>query len=399
MTIQVNELWTAIAALATILMGARITRSVPMLGRYNIPPAVTGGLLVAMALGAVSAWGGVRVEFGDTLRNALLLIFFAAVGFSAKLRRIASGGRAVLAMCALIAVLAVLQSGIGVALATAFGKPPALGVFLGGVSFLGGHGTTVAWAESELAAQIPGALDVGLVCATLGLVAGAIVAGVVGTRLAERVPTVAAGDALPVEEEKEEPWPEDAWVSERWLRVLLWMAAAIGLGLAVRPFVMATFNATVPAFLTVLLSAVVLTNLADVARLRIDSAACDLIGTLALRVFLAIAMMGIRVSTVGAEAGLIVVATLAQVALAVALAVLVVYPVARGRDGAVAAGGFIGVAIGAMPVSLAAMNRLMLTYGPAPRAFLAVSLAGALFTDTANALVVQTMLTWFGPPQ
>lgn len=398
MTIQVNELWTAIAALATILMGASITRRVPLLARYNIPPAVTGGLIVALVLGVLSAWRGVQVDFADTLRNALLLVFFAAVGFSAKLRRIASGGRAVLAMCALIAVLAVLQSGIGVALATAFGKPPGLGVFVGGVSFLGGHGTTVAWAESELAAQIPGALDVGLVCATLGLVAGAIVAGVVGTRLAERAPK-AEGNAPPVEEQKEAPWPEDVWVSERWLRVLLWMAAAIGLGLAVRPFVMATFNATVPAFLTVLLSAVVLTNVADLARLRIDSAACDLIGTLALRVFLAIAMMGIRLSTVGAEAGLIVVATLLQVVLAVALAVLIVYPVARGRDGAVAAGGFIGVAIGAMPVSLAAMNRLMLTYGPAPRAFLAVSLAGALFTDTANALVVQTMLTWFGPPQ
>jgi len=398
MTIQVNELWTAIAALATILMGARITRSVPILARYNIPPAVVGGLIVALVLGVLSAWRGVQVDFADTLRNALLLVFFAAVGFSAKLRRIASGGRAVLAMCALIAVLAVLQSGIGVALATAFGKPPGLGVFVGGVSFLGGHGTTVAWAESELAAQIPGALDVGLVCATLGLVAGAIVAGVVGTRLAERAPK-AEGNAPPVEEQKEAPWPEDVWVSERWLRVLLWMAAAIGLGLAVRPFVMATFNATVPAFLTVLLSAVVLTNVADLARLRIDSAACDLIGTLALRVFLAIAMMGIRLSTVGAEAGLIVVATLLQVVLAVALAVLVVYPVARGRDGAVAAGGFIGVAIGAMPVSLAAMNRLMLTYGPAPRAFLAVSVAGALFTDAANALVVQAMLTWFGPPQ
>jgi len=395
-TIQVDELWTAIAALATILMGARITRGVPWLARYNIPPAVTGGLIVAAVLGIFSAWRGVQIDFADTLRNALLLVFFAAVGFSAKLRRIASGGRAVLAMCALIAVLAVLQSGIGVALAAAFGKPLGLGVFVGGVSFLGGHGTAVAWAESELASQIPGALDVGLVCATLGLVTGAIVAGVVGTRLAEHAPK-AEGHALAMPEEA--PWPEDAWVSDRWLRVLLWMAAAIGLGLTVRPFVMSYFNVTVPAFLAVLLSAVVLTNVADLVRLRIDHAACDLIGTLALRVFLAIAMMGIRLSTVGAEVGLIVVATLAQVSLAVALAVLVIYPVMRGRDGAVAAGGFIGVAIGAMPVSLAAMNRLMLTYGPAPRAFLAVSLAGALFTDTANALVVQTMLTWFGPPQ
>lgn len=393
MTVQVDELWTAIAALATILMGARITRGVPLLARYNIPPAVTGGLIVAVGLGVLGAWRGVQIDFAVTLRNALLLVFFAAVGFGAKLRRILVGGRAVLLMCALIAVVAVLQSGIGVALAAAFGRPLGLGVFVGGVSFLGGHGTTVAWAESELASQIPGALDVGLVCATLGLVLGAIGAGVVGTRLAERAPR-SEGQSVAVPDEA--PWHEDVWESERWVRALLWMAAAIGIGLAARPFAMLAFNATVPAFLAVLLSAVVLTNLADLARLRVDSAACTLIGTLALRVFLAIAMMGIRFSTVGAEAGLIIVATLAQVLLAIALGVLVVYPFMRGRDGAVAAGGFIGVAIGAMPVSLAAMNRLQLTYGPAPRAFLAVSLAGALFTDTANALVTQAMLTWFG---
>jgi ESS family glutamate:Na+ symporter len=48
-----------------------------------------------------------------------------------------------------------------------------------------------------------------------------------------------------------------------------------------------------------------------------------------------------------------------------------------------------------MPVGLAAMKRLSLKYGDAPGAFLIITLAASLFTDTANALVVQWFLTWF----
>lgn len=393
MTISVNELWTAVAALATILLGVRINAVVRPLARYNIPPAVSGGLLVAAGLLIVSASFDIHFRFADTLRNALLLVFFAALGLTAKLRKITTGGGAVLGMCVLIAVLAIAQSAVGVALATAFGLPPGLGVFVGSAAFLGGHGTVVAWADSELAAALPYALEIGLVCATLGLVSGAIFSGVVGTRLAERA-APSAGGAL--EEKVEAPWPEGPWVSDRWIRVLLWLAASVALGLAVRPWVIAQWGITVPAFLAVLLSAVLLTNLADLVRMRVDEEGGDLVGTLALRVFLAIAMMGLQLSAVGDALGFILAAAACQVALTALLGTVVVAPMLKGRDGAVGAAGFIGFGLGAMPVGLAAMKRLILSYGGAPHALLVVTLAGSLFTDTANALVVQTFLSWFG---
>ncbi len=87
MTIALNELWTGIAALATILLGVRINRWVPVLAEYSIPPAVTGGLLIAILLAVIGGIAGFKVTFGDTLRNALLLIFFASLGLTAKFRR------------------------------------------------------------------------------------------------------------------------------------------------------------------------------------------------------------------------------------------------------------------------------------------------------------------------
>ena len=394
MTIALNELWTGIAALATILLGVRINRWVPVLAEYSIPPAVTGGLLIAILLAVIGGVAGFKVTFGDTLRNALLLIFFASLGLTAKFRRLSRGGGAVALLCVLIAVLAIAQSAIGVAIASAFGRPAALGVFLGSVPFLGGHGTTVAWAETEQAANLPHALEIGMVCATLGLVSGAIVSGIVGTRLAEHAARSPDQNVAPVESEPE--WPQGPFDSDRWITVLLWLALSIGLGLAARPIVGEVLGVTIPAFLAVLLAAVIVTNVADLARIRLDLAGADLIGTLALRVFLAIAMLGLQLAAVGDSVGLVAVAVLAQIVLTALIAALLVYPLLKGRDGAIGAAGFVGFGLGAMPVGLAAMKRLALKYGDAPRAFLVITLAASLFTDTANALIVQGFLTWFG---
>jgi glutamate:Na+ symporter, ESS family len=394
MTIALSELWTGVAALATILLGVRINRWVPVLSEYSIPPAVTGGLLVAIVLAIVGSMTEWRVTFADTLRNALLLIFFAALGLTARFRRLKSGGGAVMLLCVLIALLAIAQSAIGVALASAFGRPAALGVFLGSVPFLGGHGTTVAWAEAEQAAGLSHALEIGMVCATLGLVAGAIVSGIVGTRLARRVAQEPGGAAQP--EVAAAEWPQSPFDSDRWITVLLWLAVSIGLGLAARPLVNGAFGTNLPAFLAVLLAAVLVTNLADLLQLDIDLEGADLVGTLALRVFLAIAMLGLQLAAVGDSVGLIAAAVTAQVALTVLIAVVFVFPLLKGRDGAIGAAGFVGFGLGAMPVGLAAMKRLALKYGDAPRAFLVITLAASLFTDTANALIVQSFLTWFG---
>ncbi len=394
MTIALNELWTGIAALATILLGVRINRRVPVLAEYSIPPAVTGGLLIAILLAVIGGVIGFKVTFGDTLRNALLLIFFASLGLTAKFRRLSRGGGAVAVLCVLIAVLALAQSAIGVAIASAFGRPAALGVFLGSVPFLGGHGTTVAWAETEQAANLPHALEIGMVCATLGLVFGAIVSGIVGTRLAEHAARSPDQSVAPVASEPE--WPQGPFDSDRWITVLLWLALSIGLGLAARPIVGEMLGVTIPAFLAVLLSAVIVTNVADLARIRLDLVGADLIGTLALRVFLAIAMLGLQLAAVGDSVGLVAVAVLTQIVLTTLIAATLVYPLLKGRDGAIGAAGFIGFGLGAMPVGLAAMKRLALRYGDAPRAFLVITLAASLFTDTANALIVQGFLTWFG---
>jgi ESS family glutamate:Na+ symporter len=51
----------------------------------------------------------------------------------------------------------------------------------------------------------------------------------------------------------------------------------------------------------------------------------------------------------------------------------------------------VGFALGAMPVGLGTMRRLEESLGPAPRAFLVITLAASLFADAANAIGIGTM--------
>jgi len=386
----VNELWTFVLAIAAILLGAWMSAKWAWLKASNIPPAVSGGLVFAVVIAILHSVIGRDVEFGTVSRNTLLLIFFVGLGLAAKFSGLRKGGVQVALLCAVIALTVAAQNAVGVALAKAFGFPSALGLFMGSIPLLGGHGTAAAWAQAPEASSLPGAFELGIAAATLGLVAGGLVAGPVATWLARFARQPAAGtDAGPAEPAvASEPGAElaDILSSDRWLRVLLLIASSLAIG-QVLQWVVVRANVTVPAFLTAMFGGIVLSNLADVVRRPIDYHLAELISTIALRLFLAMAMLGLKLWALAAFVGVLSAMLAAQVAVVVLVAVLLVFPaMGRDREAAIAAGGYIGFGLGAMPVGLGTMRRLSESLGPAPRAILVITLAASLFADAANAL-------------
>jgi len=409
--IALNELWTLVVALLTIGLGSGVIARVPALARYSIPPAVVGGFLVAvlMLLAQQLGW---KFAFATLTRSALLLVFFTTLGLSARLRALRGGGVAVALMSLAIASLAVAQNAVGAGVAWAFGEPASLAVFLGSAAFLGGHGTTAAWAGQALAASAANAFEVGMACATLGLVAGGVLGSVVATRLLDRAahtPGLGTADAPVHGEVTLHSDKDDAkfglWTSsDRWLRQLLVLSLTIGIALAWQVW-LAGRGINIPPFLACLLTAVVFTNVADLLKRGVDLETADLVGTVALRLFLAMSLMSLDLAAVFRAAGLIVSAVVLQCIVTGLIAVtLVRYAATRGsqgvqaaRDGAVAAGGFMGFGLGAMPVGLSVMQRITLQHGAAPRAFLVVTLAASLVQDLINAGAVQATLSWAAP--
>ncbi len=393
--LALNELFTLILAILAILLGIVMNTRSAMLRASNIPPAVLGGLVFACIFAALHSTLGLEIEFASGNRSALLLIFFVGLGLAAKFSGLRQGGVQVALLCAVIALMVIAQNGVGILLAKAFGMAPSLGLFVGSIPLLGGHGTAAAWAQAPEAAGLSGAFELGIAAATLGLVAGGLVAGPVATVLArlarETLQTQDAASSEPAPGSEPGTGLAGILSSDRWLRVLLLIAAALAIGQGLQ-WVAVRMNVTIPAFLTAMFGGIVLTNLADLAKRPIDFQLADLVSTIALRLFLAMAMLSLKLWALLAFVGLLSAMLAAQISIVVLAASLLVFPLmGRDRQAAIAAGGFIGFALGAMPVGLGTMRRLQESLGPAPRAFLVITLAASLFTDAANAIGIGTL--------
>lgn len=403
-TFHLDSAWTLAAAVATILLGMRLHRVWPALERANIPPSVSAGLLLSVLLTLLRAGGVADVRLAPEPRGVLLLVFFASLGFGAHLGRLAKAGKGALVICLAVLLAIVAQNAAGLLLAKAFGQPAALGLFVGSAAYLGGHGTATAWAS---AVPVAGALEVGLGGATLGLVLGSLLAGPVAAWLmrgqaasaTHPAPAARAGGqgTMPDAHDAAAPVRGAPFSSDRWLPPLLGLLVCVAAGPGLTAWLGHAAGWQVPTFLVVLLAAVALTNAADLLRRPFDTQASDLVGTVALRVFLAMAMLTLDWAELAEHLPLLLSGALVQAAITCAIGIGLVYVLfGRGHEGAVACGGFIGFGIGAMPIGLAVMRRLQTAYGDAPRAMLAFTLAASLFPDTANALVIAALLRWLG---
>jgi ESS family glutamate:Na+ symporter len=147
---------------------------------------------------------------------------------------------------------------------------------------------------------------------------------------------------------------------------------------------------TLPAYIGAMIVAALVRNTADATRiLRIESRVVDDLGTIALSLFLTMALMSLRLWELFDLALPMLVILGAQVALTAAFSYWVTFRVmGRDYDAAVAAGGHCGFGLGATPNAVANMESLVERFGPAPRAFLVVPMVGAFFIDFTNALII-----------
>src|SRR6202046_4531095 len=176
--IQVPGLLTFTIAIVVFFMGSGLNRLIKPLHRWNIPEAVTGGLLAAIVTLLAYKVLGIEVSFSLDARDLLLLYFFTGIGLNARLDDLASGGRPLLLLLGLTLVYLVIQNLIAAGRVAALGLPWGITAFVGSASLIGGHGTTIAWAPIITERfGLSNALEVGIATATLGLVVASLVGG------------------------------------------------------------------------------------------------------------------------------------------------------------------------------------------------------------------------------
>ena len=412
--LKLDLIQTLALAGVVLFAGYGVRRLVPALARYNIPAPVVGGLLVAAMMWIARANGVTPVQFDTTLQAPLMIAFFTSVGFGASVSLLRVGGPLVVGFLVLATAAAVLQNLVGMGIAVALGEQPLLGVLAGSVTLTGGPATGLAFAPLFEEAGVSGAATIAVAAAMAGIVAGGLAGGPLGTLLIARhrlrtpggdahapggtaqnvVEDTVGGPAEGTAPVPVAPGGEDV-EAYGLLKALVTMLVAMGIGAWVSKG-FAALGVTLPAYIGAMLVAAAIRNLDDYTRIiGISQRTIDDLGTVALSLFLVMALMTLRLWELAGLALPLTIILLVQVALVAALAVWVVYRwTGRNYDAAVMASGFVGFMLGTTANAMANMGALVERFGPSPRAFLVVPIVGAFFIDFTNALIITTFVNF-----
>jgi ESS family glutamate:Na+ symporter len=394
-TISLNLLETLALATALFFVGQVIVQRSAVLQRYSIPVPVVGGVLFALVAAAVDLVMPLQLTFEESLKDPLLLAFFATLGLGADVRSLAQGGWRLVILLVLFVTMMVMQCAIGIGMARLLDLHPLVGLLGGSISLTGGHGTAAAYAASfSDTRNLQGALELGMAAATAGLILGSLLAGPVAERVMRR------RRAAPAASEARPAGPPGAVfvaiTAEQLLFVLLVCLACIG-GAHLMSTLMKGSGILLPDFLWALLIGMAVRNVlvplgtrAGLVLKLVNDGAVQAFGSVSLSLFLIMALMSMRVLDVATLAGPLL---LIVVVNAIATAAFAYFVTARAmggdHDAAVISGGQVAAGLATTAVAMSVMQTLSERHGPAPIAFLLIPIVGAFFADIANAIVLQ----------
>ncbi|QFU77457.1 sodium/glutamate symporter [Halioglobus maricola] len=390
---------TLIAAILVLYLGRFLNARLALLRNYNIPEPVTGGLLASIFFGLLYTFADIEVNFDMANRDMLLVVFFTTIGLSSRIDVLKAGGKSLGILLLLAAGYLLIQNLVGIGISAATGSVPVLGVLTGSVSLSGGHGTAIAWAPTFARDYgILYAMEIGLACATFGLIFGGIIGGPIARFLVWRhkLTPDATGDLTVGFRYKE----HEIINVDSILQVLLVIAIAIGLGLHLN-LLFGSWGVKLPDFVTCLFAGIILTNslprFLPKYQWPSGTRSLALVSDVSLGLFLAMSLMSLQLWALADLAGSMMLLLVAQVVLISLFSIFVVFRALGGDyDAAVICSGYSGLALGATPTAIANMTAVTKSLGPAPRAFIVVPLVGAFFIDLFNAVVINLLLAWFG---
>ena len=405
-TIALNMYQTAAIAMLLLVLGRFIISKSAFLQRCCIPAPVVGGLVFAIIHLILYMTGILEITFDETVKTLFMNIFFCSVGFTACFRLLKKGGKKVFMFLASAIFMVCLQDVLGSVLAQLFGWDARLGLCTGSIPMVGGHGTAGSYGplmEDKLG--IGGANVLAIAAATFGLVSGSLMGGPTARGIINKY-NLKSTEAEEAAADLNDLSAEDKAKSERMdtesftnAAVLLFVALGIG------TLVTVLFNNisidmgdtvitfTFPGYIGAMIVAAIIRNIADAKGLVLPAKAIDTWGNTSLSIFLAIALMTLKLWQLAELAIPMVVMLAAQVVLMFIFARYVVFNV-MGRDyeAAVMVSAFCGFGMGATPNAMANMQALTKKFGPAPQAFFIVPLVGSLFIDFFNGIIITVFL-------
>jgi len=388
-----------------LFLGFALVKVIPVLGRYNIPAAVVGGLLVALLITSLRVTDTATFTFDTSLQTPLMTAFFTSIGLSASVALLRAGSGQALLFLALASILAVAQNLIGIGVAVAFGETPLLGVLMSSTALTGGPATALAFAPQFAAAGVPAAESLAIAAAMAGIVLGGLFGGPIATRLliqhgmtgssrGAKHDTTDRIEVRSLEHEQSDVHEEEGEDDVRdALKALVVLLVAMALG-GVLSVGFVQVGLTLPGYVGAMLVGAAIRYVDDsTGWIGIPHNLASKVGAVCLTLFLVVALMNLKLWELASLALPLIVNLVLQVAVVALFCSWVVFRVmGRDYDAAVMSGGFTGFMLGTTANAMAVMRTIVERFGPAPRAFLVAPIVGAFFIDFTNAVIITAFL-------
>lgn len=400
---QIKPFMAVTIGIMVLFAGKRVNDAVKALREYSIPEPVTGGLICSVLIALVYLLTGIEIEFDLAARDILLVYFFTTIGINSSLKDLLEGGKPLVVLLVITIGFMFLQNITGLTVAKLFGLQSQVGLLGGSISLIGGHGTAIAWAP-RVAEQygIGNAMEIGIACATFGLILASLMGGPIGKFLITRYnlkPAVQESEVVGISDDKRGDEKID-YLSflDSILAIHICMIFGMVLNSAIE-----SAGLQLPVFVTCLFAGIIITNIIPKSFPRWSGTqwpsrkpSIALIADISLGTFLAMSLMSMQLWTLVELAGPIFTILAAQLLVAVLVTLFVVFP-AMGKtyDAAIICAGFGGISLGSTPTAMANMSAVSNRYGPSRLAFIIVPLVCAFFIDLVNAVMIPFFLANF----
>ena len=397
--LKIDSFLTVTIGIIVLFVGKRINDSVGFLQEFSIPEPVTGGMLFSILWTFFYFMSGISVEFDLQARDVLLVYFFTTIGINSSFSDLLRGGKTLVLLLFLTISYMLIQNFIGIGIATLFEQPKEAGLIAGTISLIGGHGTAIAWAP-RLSEDygISNAMEIGVACATFGLILSSSIGGPIARYLIKRHQLKPKKNEV-LNVESPNLAHKQVITHLDILDAVLAIHISIIVGLFLNDF-LSDIGLKLPLFVSCLFAGILITNLVPKSFPRLSGRkwpvkdpAVAVIADISLGTFIAMSLMSMQLWELIELAGPIFAILSAQLFFVVIFVLLIVYPV-MGKDyqAAVISSGFAGFSMGATPTAIANMTAVTKRYGPSHMAFIVVPLVGAFFIDLTNAVIIQFLL-------
>ena len=420
MTIELDMIQTTGIGALALIVGMVLTRKVDFLQKFCVPSPVSGGIIFSLITLALYGWFHVEMSFDGTLKDVFMLVFFTSVGFQSNLKVLKQGGKLLMIMLVLLAVIIAMQNLMPMGITRLMNVNPLIGMAAGSISMTGGHGTAGGFAKVLEEMGLHGAGTIGMAAATFGLIAGSMIGGPLAARiirtkltheqmqtLDEEIDPAMAGiesdEASPAGRTKRISTNEQEFqqYAKATYSIVLVMAGGTLLS-----WLLAKTGITFPTYFGALILAAISRNIAGFIRYKedgkwvkveklLDMERIISVGNICLSLFLGMAMISLKLWELQSLALPLIIILVSQVLLMALFVYFVAFPLlGRDYDAAVLCAGICGFGLVATPNAMANMSAVCYKYRYAVKPFLIVPIIGAMFADFINTGILTLFLNF-----